>query len=163
MTNQNEAAESHDDVIKWKHFPRHWPFVRGIHRSPVNSPHKGQWRGALMFSLICVWINGWVNNLWFETCDLRRLRPHYDVNIMVWTICVTFGTWYMSFFWLIDVEDEWRQIDYRSHGCWSFKLSTAALHVDIFVHRFQLVWKKYVNHNCDLLFALRSNMLRVNF
>ena len=39
----------HDDVIKWKHFPRKWPFVRGIHRSPVNSPHKGQWRGALMF------------------------------------------------------------------------------------------------------------------
>ena len=52
-----------DGVIKWKHFPRNWPFVRGIHRSPVNSPHKGQWRGALMFSLICVWINGWVNNL----------------------------------------------------------------------------------------------------
>ena len=48
----------HDDVIKKKHFPRYWPFVRGIHRSPVNSPHKGQWRGALMFSLICVWING---------------------------------------------------------------------------------------------------------
>ena len=52
----------HDDVIKWKHFPRYWPFVRGIHRSPVNSPHKGQRRGALMFSSICVWINGWVND-----------------------------------------------------------------------------------------------------
>ena len=50
----------HDDVIKWKHFPRYWPFVRGIHRSPVNSPHKGQWHGALIFSLICAWINGWV-------------------------------------------------------------------------------------------------------
>ena len=35
----------YDDVIKSKHFPRYWPFVRGIHRSPVNSPHKGQWRG----------------------------------------------------------------------------------------------------------------------
>ena len=33
----------HEDVIRWKHFPRYWPFVRGIHRSPVNSPHKGQW------------------------------------------------------------------------------------------------------------------------
>ena len=52
----------HDDVIKWKHFPRYWPFVRGIHRSPLNSPHKGQWRGALIFSLICAWINDWVNN-----------------------------------------------------------------------------------------------------
>ena len=39
----------HDDVIKWQHFPRYWPFVRGIHRWPVNSPHKGQWRRALMF------------------------------------------------------------------------------------------------------------------
>ena len=52
----------HDDVIKWKQFPLYWLFVRGIHRSPVNSPHKGQWRGALMLSLICAWINGWVNN-----------------------------------------------------------------------------------------------------
>ena len=52
----------HDDVIKWKHFPRYWPFVRGIHRSPVNSPCEGQWRGALMFPMICVWINCWVNN-----------------------------------------------------------------------------------------------------
>ena len=62
----------HDDVIKWKHFPRYWP-VRGIHRSPVNSPHKGQWRGALMFSLICAWINGWVNNR--EAGDLRPIAP----------------------------------------------------------------------------------------
>ena len=60
----------HDDVIKWKHFPRYWPFVRGIHRSPVNSPHKGQWRGALMISLICVWIKGWENSR--EAGDLRR-------------------------------------------------------------------------------------------
>ena len=52
----------HDDVIKWKPFPRYWPFVRWIRRSPVNSSHKGQWRGALMFSLICSWINGWVIN-----------------------------------------------------------------------------------------------------
>ena len=41
----------HDDVIKWKHFPRYWPFVRGIHRWPVDSPHKGQWGGALIFLL----------------------------------------------------------------------------------------------------------------
>ena len=69
-----------DDVIKWKHFPRYWPLVRGIRRSPVDSPHKGQWRGALMFSLICVWINGWVNNR--EAGDLRRYRAHYDVIVM---------------------------------------------------------------------------------
>ena len=67
------ANSRHDDVIKWKHFPRNWPFVRGIHRSPVNSPHKGQWRGALMFSLICVWINDWVNNR--EAGDWDAIAP----------------------------------------------------------------------------------------
>ena len=70
----------HDDAIKWKHFPRYWPFVRGIHRSPVNSPHKGQWRGAFMFSLICAWINGGVNNR--EAGDLRRHQAHYYVIVM---------------------------------------------------------------------------------
>ena len=71
----------HDDVIKWKHFPRNWPFVREIHRSPVNFPHKGQWRGALMFSLIYAWINDWVNNR--EAGDLRRQHGHYDVIVMI--------------------------------------------------------------------------------
>ena len=61
---------THDYVMKLKHFSRYWPFVRGIHQSPVTSPHKGQWRWALMFSLICTWINGWVNN--GEAGDLRR-------------------------------------------------------------------------------------------
>ena len=47
---------------------------------PVNSPHKGQWRRALMFSLVCAWINDWVNNR--EADDLKRHRGHYDVNVM---------------------------------------------------------------------------------
>ena len=82
----------HDDVIKWKHLPRYWPFVRGIHRSPVNSPHKGQWCGALMFSLICARINGWVNNR--EAGDLRRLRAHYDVIVMKDVLhCYIFFKW----------------------------------------------------------------------
>ena len=73
---------THDDVIKYRHFPRYWPLMRGIHRSPVNSPHKGQWRGALMFSLICAWINGlnkqwW--GWWFET-PLRPLWRHWGVG-----------------------------------------------------------------------------------
>ena len=67
---------THDDVIKWKYFPRYWPFVWGIHRSP----HKGRWRRAFMFSLICVWIKGWVNNR--EAGDLRRYRAHYDVIVI---------------------------------------------------------------------------------
>ena len=47
-----------------------------IHRLPVNSPHKGQWRGTLVFSWICSWINGRVNNR--EAGDLRRHSAHYD-------------------------------------------------------------------------------------
>ena len=49
----------------------------------VNSPHKGQWRGAFMVSLICAWINGWVNNR--ETGDLRRHYAHYDVIVTIQT------------------------------------------------------------------------------
>ena len=101
----------HDDVIKWEHFPRYWPFVREVHRlpvnspykgqwrralmfslichrSPVNSPYKGQWRRALMFSVICAWIKCWVNNR--EAGDLRRHRAHYDV-IVIWRVSVIFS------------------------------------------------------------------------
>ena len=91
---------NHDDVIKWKNFPRYWPFVRGIHRSPVNSPHKGQWRGALMFTLICARINGWVNNR--EAGDLRRYRPHYDVTVM-WT-SIQWRMWIGNYIH-VDIED----------------------------------------------------------
>ena len=52
----------------------------GEFTGPVNSPHKGQWRGTLMFSLISARINGWVNNR--EAGDLRRILPHYDVIVM---------------------------------------------------------------------------------
>ena len=68
----------------WRHqmenFLCYWPFVQGIHQSPVNSPHKGQRRGALMLSLICPWINSWVNN--GEAGDLRRHHAHYDIIVM---------------------------------------------------------------------------------
>ena len=62
--------EVDDDVIKWTHFPLYWPVSR-IHR---DSPHKHQWRGALMFSLICTWTNNRYAG------DLRH--HHYDVIVM---------------------------------------------------------------------------------
>ena len=49
--------------------------------SPVVSPHKGQSRGDLMFSLILAWTNGWANN--WDTADLRCHRAHHDVSVMV--------------------------------------------------------------------------------
>ena len=72
-------------IAWWRHkmetFSALLAIFRGIHRSPVNSPHKGQWRGALMFSLICVWINDWINNR--EAGDLRRHRGHYECNVFL--------------------------------------------------------------------------------
>ena len=68
-------SQQHDDVIKWKHFPHYWPFVRGIHWSPVDSPYKGQWCGALMVSLILCMskrLNIQLRHRWFEmpSCSL---------------------------------------------------------------------------------------------
>ena len=95
----------HDDVIKWKHFPRHWPFVRGI-------PLKSQWRGALMFSLICTlnkrlskqswgWLFETSSRLLWRHCNGRpsnvdsismSLRPHGHVCVgwcclLEWNFC----------------------------------------------------------------------------
>ena len=73
-------VSSHDEVVKWKNIPRYWPFERGIHRSPVNFPHKSQWRRALTFSLICAGTNGWVNNR--GAGDLRHHRAYQKVIVM---------------------------------------------------------------------------------
>ena len=74
----------HYDVIKWKHFLHYWPFVRGIHWSPVDSPHKGQWCKALMFSLIWARTNGWAKILrrpWFEMPSLSLWRHSNGCSI----------------------------------------------------------------------------------
>ena len=85
--NDNWVIIGHGDVIKWKHFLHYWR----IHRSAVNSPHKGQWRRALMFSLIRASISGWVSNR--EAVDLRRHRAHNDVIVMVQVmVCHFLGT-----------------------------------------------------------------------
>ena len=68
------------DIIKWKHFPRYWLFVKGIHQSMVDLPPKGQWHGVLLFSLIYAWINGWANNR--DARDLRCHHTHCDVTVM---------------------------------------------------------------------------------
>ena len=77
---RNCNDKTHEYVNEMETFPRYWPFVRGIHRPQVNSPHKGQWRGAFMFSLTCTWINDWVKNREFGY--LRRNHAHYDSTVM---------------------------------------------------------------------------------
>ena len=120
------AATIHDDVIKWEHFPCYWPFVRGIHRSPVNSLHKGQWRGTLKFPLFCAlnkrlckqsW--GW----WFETLS-RSLRRHCKIILWKFTVtnplawCFTFWTLLIFFcvlqpYKVIPWSKRWQDVDIR--------------------------------------------------
>ena len=75
----------HDDVLKWKHFPRYWPFVWGIHRSPVFSLTKASDAELWCSSLICGWTNVWVNN-WVAS-DLGRHCAHYDVIVIIMAVC----------------------------------------------------------------------------
>ena len=70
----------HYDVIKWKHLPRYRPFVRGIHKPLMDFPHKEQWQGALMFSLIYDWTKSWANNR--DAGDLGPHCAHYDVGVL---------------------------------------------------------------------------------
>ena len=74
----------HDDVIKWEHFPRYWPLC-GEFNGPRWIPHTKA--SDAEFSLICVWINGWVSN--DEASDLRRYRAYYDHTVMHSQLCVS--------------------------------------------------------------------------
>ena len=85
----------------------YWPFVRGIHRSPVDSPHKGQCHGALMFSFICTWTNGWANNP--DIGDLRQHHAHYHfivIHSSTWLylvyldVCLAYSILYEEGFFL---------------------------------------------------------------
>ena len=71
------SSVAHDDVIKWEHFPRYWPFMWGIHRSPMNSPHKGQWRGTLMYLSILP------KSFRVTSLALTHARP--------WSLCLNFN------------------------------------------------------------------------
>ena len=71
----------------------------------VNSLHKSQWRGALMLSLTCVWINGWLNNS--EAGDLRRYRAHYDVTVKT-LVAITESTILVPYLWIRSLSFIWR-------------------------------------------------------
>ena len=141
----------HDDVIKWKHFPRYWPFVRGLHRYPVNSPHKGQWREALMFSWLCAWINGWVNN--DEAGDLRRHRAHYGVIVMLKPNRTYVNTYVRCSWYLLrkcyvmnlfqkrnDGYPRYKITDNELHKLWLYKLPRD---LSVARHGYDILSKKY--------------------
>ena len=141
------------DVIKWKHLLRYWPFVRGIHRSPVNSPHKGQWRGALMLSLICAWINGWVNNR--EAGDLRRYRAHYDVSVLHFHQCVQHVAFHCNLCADISVTGSWSFMVYASSSC---QIMAVTVFENKRIKEFESLW----NPEIDMPLSNRLNILHFN-
>ena len=82
----------------WRHqmetFSALLGFARGIHRSPVDSPHKGQWHGALMFSLMCASTNDRASN--GDAGDLRPHGTHHDVTVIFLLCFVVF--WHRSIY-----------------------------------------------------------------
>ena len=91
-------SDLHDDVIKSKHFPRYWSFVRGTHRSTVNSPHKGQWRRALMFSL----------------CPNKRLSKQRWLHCNGWQIKYVQQQTCLVIWWLILEIERWSWVSDKS-------------------------------------------------
>ena len=118
---------------------------------PVNSPHKGQWGGDMIFSLICVWINGWVNNC--EAGDLRRHRAHYDVTLMTyravwWSIeyCWMSATFDFNIYVHNDVMT-WKRLQHCQPFQWGIFWSGHSLHKEpvIFEGPLLLAWKRLLN------------------
>ena len=114
LASQCRVLLKHDDVIKWKYFPHYWPFARGIHWPPVDSPQKGHWRGVLMFSLMRAWTNAWTNS--WDVDDLKRHVSHCDVAAMI----SGFVDWYRSYrqttLWDISFWEGFRMYYLYSYG-----------------------------------------------
>ena len=105
-----KLMDGHDDVIKWKHFLRYWPFVRGIYRSLVNSPHRGQWRGALMLVRLDLFNDDtrpsghissprWSFDVFFDLRLIKRLSKHsrgwwFEMLLRpLWCYCNVYPWW----------------------------------------------------------------------
>ena len=114
-------------------------FARGVHRSPVDSPHKCQWHRALMSTLLCAWSNGWANNQ--DTSDLNIHHAHYVSTGMIF-LHIPLKQWpYISWKSIIDeiiASETW-------FPNWS-NLSTKIVNLDIMSFRnvriVQIKWLK---------------------
>ena len=135
-------------------YPRYWSFVRGIHRPRVYSAHRGQWRGALMFSLICAWINGLVNNR--DAGDLRRLHAHYDATVM--NSCLLFISQPPSIVSLCQNNGQSnRPNKYCGHFCWCIGLHKRKGVVRRRCRRFwnDLIWLEFTGRLVLKVIAIR--------
>ena len=119
---------SHDDVIKWKHFPRYWSFCGN---SPVTGELPSQRPVTRSFDLylICAWTNGWVNNR--QAGDLRRQRAYYYVIDMSTVFSIISRQHFPSFLDSISVI-------YRQHFH-NFSTAFPSL-IDSIFHNFSTAW-----------------------
>ena len=104
----------------------------------TGSPHKGQWRGAMLLSLICAWINGWVKNR--QAGDLRRHCAHYDVIVMFVAIVGTVGSHYVNL-----QCRQWQQIWH--HDNYRFLMPIVLLNFWWKTYIYRSAWLKYMQVN----------------
>ena len=123
----NEVMSNSKSIMassKIETFSRYWPFVRGIHRSLLDSPHKGQRRGALMFSLTCAWTNHWVNIR--DAGDLKRYRAHYDITLTGFIFLTAVLSWHVRHFvttWWPEMEWQQNEISVEFEMWWKRSLT----------------------------------------
>ena len=131
---RNGTTAYHDDVIKWKHFPRNWPFVREIHRSPVNFPHKGQWRQWRLNKRLSKQPWGW----WFETpaWSLWRHRNDNGYCYCCYGYCFCYRYCHYLYWRTHLVHWGWDKMD----AIWRTTFSNAFSRMKIFEFRLTFHW-----------------------
>ena len=68
--------QHHEDIMTWRCSPHHWAFLSQIHRSPMDSPHKGASNVELP--------NDFFSQIFFlgpSTSILHRQAEHFVITI----------------------------------------------------------------------------------
>ena len=89
---------SHDDVMKWNHFPAFLALLVGTSAVPVNSPHKGQWRRTDVFFDPCPrkYLSKQWWRWWFETASRSFWRYCNEADV-IYSNTRRSDTYYLNF------------------------------------------------------------------
>ena len=128
----------HDDIIKWKHFPLYWPFVHGIHQSPVNSLTKAGDADlrCFLWSVPEQTLNKQPRCLWVETPSCS-LRSHYDVfGVIEITLDDPTAVPHQLKKWTVPIKDnDMAVIDLRSAQVYCVAIFLVSQEVSLNFHR----------------------------
>ena len=129
----NKSQAAFQAISWWRHQMETFSALLVIcEGNPLLIPHKGQWRKALMYSLICAWINDWANNR--GAGDLTRHRDgcwliagwRRDTSVQYLLIAHLsipgFGITRVN--WITQVrifESNYKIRIYNKHRCFSFQ------------------------------------------